>query len=182
MSKLRVAFYKARYGGFDDHVINRFSGNIGYSHCEVVVDSTTMVGAHYSNDGVRIFKYNNVYSSGLWDVIEIDLPRSIAVQRAKQSAINRVGYDAVGVALQFIHMPIYKDKSKVWCSEFCAKVINYTAKEAYKLNTRIMPNELYTTMIDKLNGKRIYRPLLSGDDANYKPVIDRFGRVEVMND
>jgi len=181
MSKLRVAFYRAEKGSFDDKVIDRGTGSLGYSHCEVVVDSTTMIGAHYNAKGVKKFKYNDIYASGLWDVLEFDLLKKEAIKLAENFVKDRVGYDTLGAVLEYMHLgSVYKDTDKVWCSELCAKCINfsisiYDIKDIAKVDNSCMPNELYSYMLN--NGATSIKTLASTSKYD-KPVLDRFGRVE----
>ena len=180
MEKLRIAFYKASNGQFDDKFIDKFSGNLGYSHCEVVLNESTMIGAHYLADGVNTFYYNNIYTSGYWDVLELDLPSDLPIEYA--NTCIGVGYDVLGVVLYFIGLTFGDDKDKVWCSEFCARVINKATNEKkHKLieDVLIMPNDLYAYMKDELGATRVTN-LKSKKRARStkQPEIDRFGRIK----
>ena len=180
MNKLRIAFYKAQNGNWDDKLIDRFSGGLGYSHCEVVVNSTTMIGAHYLAKGVAKFRYNDIYSDPMWDIYEIDMDNAQTISYA-EFMVGRLGYDTTGVVLYFIGLHMGDDKTDVWCSEFCARAINkgFNPKGVDKLidNVLTMPNEFYTDFlalgaikVNKLNARR-------NRTHKNKPTIDRYGRV-----
>ena len=180
MSKLRVAFYRAEYGELDDKYIDRFSGNKGYSHCELVLDAKTMIGSHYLRGGVNIFHYNDIYASKYWDIVEINIDNKYAVEYAKETV--GVGYDTIGVICEFHGLGYCKNLDKVWCSEHTAKCMNRTFDQrgfaiSKIRNTRIMPNELFTYMMKDLGGK-IVRSTASSSNIYYKPEVDRFGRIE----
>ena len=186
MSKMRVAFYRAEYGQLDDKYIDFFSGKRGYSHCELVVDKTTMIGSHYLAGGVAEFHYNNVFASKYWDIVELEVPNKVAVDYAYHTI--GVGYDTIGAVLQFHHIPFYKDLDKVWCSEHTSKCLNEGFKATGHIlatieNTRIMPNDLFAYLVDDLECKLLRTEdkklaSIAHERAMLKPEIDRFGRVK----
>jgi len=171
MKKMHIAFYKAKYGDFSDKLIDWGSGKLGYSHCEFVINPTTMIGAHYTGNGVAKFYYNDVYNSKLWDVYELDLPKT----KAKQFMHDMVGteYDSIGVALHFVGLH-YSDKEKVWCSEVCAMAINRTKE--IEIPTLEMPNDLVAHILE-LGGKKL-RPTKLNASNDIAGVIDIYGRVK----
>jgi len=188
MKKVRVAFYKAKEGGLDDKFINRFSGNLGYSHCELVLNSKRDVSAHMQTGGVAIFYYPNLLASKYWDVYELDLPMSGGVIKAVMKSLG-TKYDFLGVALKFIGITIPNDE-KVWCSEYLLMMINEAIDNYNKKNklhydngaivkitdTRIMPNDAYLLLKRKFNMRLISDS--NSLEATYTSTkVDRWGRV-----
>ncbi len=179
---LRVAFYRAEFGELDDKIIDKGSGGLGYSHCEVVIDAKTMIGAHYLAGGVNTFHYNDIYSSKYWDIYEIDV-NAIRGQLYAKQCIG-VGYDAVGVILDFIKLPFYVNHDKTWCSKFTAVVVNkaYDPKGLDTLidDVSLMPNEFLTFITEVLDAKQINR-LNAKRNRTFKDrpaEVDRFGRIQ----
>ncbi len=173
--KLEIAFYKAKYGGIDDKFINYFSGKEGYSHCEVVMSATHMIGAHYTGNGVNNFYYNNVYNSKYWDIVSIEV--SDDNYKAFCEAMVGTPYDTLGVALSFIGINQIAREHKVWCSEFCALAYNSSDKHILR-DTLVMPNELFVTLM-YLGGTIVKSTAGSELDkrGDNKQEIDRYGRV-----
>jgi hypothetical protein len=172
MKKLHIAFYKASNGKWDDKLIDKFSGNLGYSHCEIVINANTMIGAHYEAGGVKKFRYNDVYNSSLWDVYELDLP----AKKAKQFVHDMLDtpYDTKGVVLHFLGLHYGDREDMVWCSELCSLAVNI-ANEHMFIDTLIMPNDMIPIL--KENGAKLLTKKLASSRET-RPVIDRFGRVE----
>ena len=184
--KMRVAFYKANKGGLDDKFINRFSGNLGYSHCEVVLDNQHGISAHMQTNGVAIFTYPDLLNSEYWDVYELDIPYS---DRAITLAKHFIGtkYDYIGVVLWFIGLKTGDSKYKFWCSEFTAYIIR---QHLFQMNetvqpiedTRLMPNELIKILKDRYNAKLVSdsNSLQATINSN-KSKVDRWGRIVNKN-
>ena len=180
-----IAFYKAKFGGIDDKIIDWGSGKKGYSHCEIVINDTTMIGSHYLAKGVKKFYYNNIYSNPRWDVIR--LPQYFR-KKAISYAENMIGtkYDAIGAVLYWMNLPIYSDTNKVWCSELCAEALNITSNKSF--DTLIMPNDLFNVM-ENLGGYIVKRTTTDIPKMKYsrriisvnKPIIDRYGRIAYAN-
>jgi len=150
MSKLRVAFYKAKYGAMDDKIIDFVTGGKGYSHCEIMLDRTTMIGAHFHIRKVEEFKYADVIDSPRWDVYEFDLPDGKAIAHAKEMIGSK--YDTLGVLMYAAKLDFADSKEGVWCSELVQQCINIAIEEAKstemeKQPTLVMPNE----QVDMLN-------------------------------
>jgi len=174
MRNARIAFYKAKHGQVDDKFIDFFSGRKGYSHCEIVINDTTMIGAHYLAGGVKKFYYNNIYDSEYWDIFEIP-----DVSHAKVSAYAHkqlgLGYDTAGVVLYFIGLTMGDSEDKVWCSELCARALNNNMDKRY-IYPLTMPNDLYLDIIS-LGAQQVGKVVNATSKQSYKPEVDRFGRV-----
>jgi len=173
--KLQIGFYKAKYGGIDDKLINYFSGNNGYSHCEIVLNKNQMIGAHMQTGNVAIYNYPDVYSSKYWDIVELPLYMNNNFTKGLKECVG-TPYDTLGVVLSFIGVTQLSRDDKVWCSEFCTIHHNRMGKKAKKIPTLIMPNELYRRLYDMYNSKgwKIVSNL-DADDTAYS--VDRYGRI-----
>ena len=181
MGKLRVAFYKSEMGGLDDKFIDKFSGNKGYSHCELIINSKTTISAHMQSNGIWISKYPNIYESEYYDVYELNISKR---NKSIQKAISMVGvpYDYIGVALWFIGLKFGDSKNKFWCSEYLAYIVNdhiaLSKRDDFIEDTRVMPNELIEIFKDKYNA-RLLKPSThsSRDKKDKKYELDRWGRI-----
>ena len=178
MKKMRVAFYKANEGGYDDKFIDKFSGNLGYSHCEIVASNTEGISAHMQTGGVSSFIYPDLLNSKYWDVYELDIHYSAnAIKTAKDMIGTK--YDYLGVATSFIGIDLPND-SKVWCSEFVLEIVNVAIREKgiNPLKTRLMPNQAYTLLQKELNAKLISNSTSLQATYNSKAKkTDRWGRL-----
>ena len=178
MKKLRVAFLKADSGQMDDKFIDKFSGNLGYSHCEMVVNPGTMIGAHYNAKGVKKFHYNNVYHSDMWDIVEIDLDGKHAIKYMED--MLDTPYDALGVVLFFIGVRRGDKSDAVWCSEVCSYACNIVFKENnidQILPGTIMPNDLFDLLVNEYGGD-VVNTVDSRKKVKEKLELDRFGRIK----
>ena len=184
MDKMRIAFYRADEGGYDDKFIDRFSGDLGYSHCEIVLSSTSAISAHMQAGGVKKFTYPNLYHSRYWDIYELDIPY---VDEAIEYALSLLNtkYDTLGVALKFIGINIKNDE-KVWCSEFMLDVLNIALQYSYRTDTirdsRIMPNDAFILINERFNPRLISNSYsLESTFGSHPQEVDRWGRVKVLN-
>ena len=138
MAKLRLAFFKAKCGAFDDRVIDFWTGGSGYSHCELVINSKRTAGSHIAADGVAYFYYDNIFANGKWDIYEIESPSNAAVSFMETQIGKK--YDLLGLILTFI-IPIKKQyNDKWWCSEILMAAINKQLIQNHPTN--ISPNKL----------------------------------------
>jgi hypothetical protein len=136
MPKLRLAFFKAKHGCFDDKLIDWWTGGGGYSHCELIIDTRTTIGSHISAGGVSMFYYDNILRNDKWDIYELDSMDDIAIAFIKSKLGQK--YDLLGLILTFI-IPIKKqDRKKWWCSEILMASINRQLGKSYQTN--ISPN------------------------------------------
>ena len=131
---MKVAFYKAE-GNWQDKLIRLWTRG-KYSHCEIV-DGNVWYSSSPRDGGVRA-KYMDDWDENSWDFIEVeaDHDRLIEVYAKYEYA----KYDWLGIILtQFIPLGIENEK-KVFCSEFCAIVLDlYGAKW-------LSPNALYKNL------------------------------------
>jgi len=166
--KTKIAFYKAKNGNWDDKFIDFVTGKKGYSHCEIVINSMTMIGSHYTMNGVREAKYNNVYESGLWDVYEINIPYKDTIKKAR--SMLGLEYDLLGAIISpfFEYDP---HPSKVFCSEFCAECLGLK-------NTIITPNDLFEYVLYDMEAQ--FSTSVGSKNLN-KPIMDRYGRTSIKS-
>jgi len=173
MKKLNIAFFKSTHGNYQDKIIDLGSGADGYSHCEIVIDAQTSIGAHYEQNGVIEYRYNNIYDLDCWDIIELPIKGS----PAKVKAVQMVGtpYDLRGVILYYFKLKFGASNKAVWCSEMCALCINESEKILD--DTLIMPNDLFN-ILKNHGGSKIVKTNSKKKNKNTKnPIIDRFGRI-----
>jgi len=188
MNKQRIAFFKASKDDWFGKAIDLFSGRVGYSHCELVIDSKTMIGSHYLRGGTGVFYYNNIYNSKNWDIYEIDLDS----EKILEEAHKRVGmeYDTLGVVLHFIGLNIGDKEAKEWCSEHTATCIREALVIPEVIDALPMPNEHYLELREKIGLRKVLAPKTTESDLGFKTdlrfktnikEIDRYGRVGYSN-
>lgn len=171
-----IAFFKAKHGQLDDKLIDFFSGRIGYSHCEFVVDPYNTIGSHALTNGVARFKYNNIYNNPAWDIIRVP---EADYKKALEYAEVHIGdsYDFLGVALHYIGIDIYEERDGQWCSEFCDNCIAASVDRSKWQTSLPMPNELFVHMLNKLGSYKVQN-LDAGNKPTYaKLPIDYLGRI-----
>ncbi len=175
MNKIHIAMYKGK-GRIRDKIVDLFTGNLGYTHCELVITPQKTIGSHYLyKNGVQYFYYNNIYNNPRWDIYEVDGDLQVALKYARK----QVGtpYDLAGVILYFIGLTYGDSRKGVWCSEYLAEVINRANKS--KINTMIMPNILIKVLKKSFSAVHIVRYLnpKCKTITNCKE-IDELGRIE----
>ena len=134
--KVRLAFYKGEGKLFDKLV--RFWTRSKYSHVEIAIGHL-WYSASYMDKGVRMKSMPNPNPNS-WDYIEVDMDSDIfeAVYREHKGK----GYDWLGILFsQFIPLNIHQ-KSKCYCSEFCAEALPLS-------RTDISPEGLYRHLKQK---------------------------------
>lgn len=132
--KMKLAFYRAE-GNYFDKLI-RWWTKSKYSHVEIAYGSE-WYSSSYRDNGVRV-KTMNTPNPNSWDYVEVDVDEDIleAVFREHKGK----GYDWLGILFtQWIPLNIHQ-KSKCYCSEFCAEVLQLG-------NTGVSPKELYEILI-----------------------------------
>ena len=134
---MRVAFYKGKGNYFDKAI--RIWTRGSYSHCEIVLGDL-WYSSSPRDGGVRCKDMKN-YNPDHWDFVEtdIDSQRFWDIWTKYQNA----KYDWLGIVLtQAIPLGI-QDSDKVFCSEFCAEVLNIVKPKW------ISPNKLYKILKNK---------------------------------
>lgn len=127
---VRLAFYKAE-GNFFDKLI-RWWTNSKYSHVEIVV-STDWYSSSYRDNGVRV-KSMKAPNPESWDYVDVEI--DLDVLEAVYDEHSGKGYDWLGILFsQWIPLNIHQ-KSKCYCSEFCAEVLQLP-------KTGLSPQELF---------------------------------------
>jgi hypothetical protein len=144
---VKLAFYKAHQGGWDDKLISWWTKG-PYSHVEIVVgpdvDNLTMYSSYASDGGVR--RTLHKYDPTVWEYVDIDLDFNVLFQIYQRT--NGMKYDYLGM-LGFI-LP-FKDRENKWfCSEWVSNVLKCNGdKRFYTLEpSRISPNKLYKIVRD----------------------------------
>ena len=146
--KFYLAFYKAncKKAHWDDKIINWWTGSIGFSHVEIVIDyengKMVMLSSSPRDGGVRMKEHR--YDESIWEYVEVDLTLSHVMNIFKLT--DGAKYDWMGI-LGFV-IP-FKDSTKDWfCSEWCSNVLKTYGNEKLLLlePSKISPNKLYTLM------------------------------------
>ena len=132
--KTKIAFYKGK-GGIFDKIIRWYTKSI-YSHCEIIL-GTLSFSSSCRDNGVRVkyIEYNDIN----WDynTVDIDINKLFLVFNQH----NGKGYDYTGILFSHIIPVGIDNKSKVYCSEFCAEVLG--------IETCVTPQELYDKTKDR---------------------------------
>lgn len=93
-----------------------------YSHVELVID-----GVCYSSSGrdggVRKKVISTLYTSGRWDIYEVQIDKAFALNLFKREA--GLGYDYLGVA-KFVLPFIPSSQSRWYCSELVTAMLGTT--------------------------------------------------------
>jgi len=170
---IEIAFFRADAGEVDDWCIDRCSGGQGFSHCEFVVDSQTMIGSHYKAKGIRVFKYNDIYHNPNWEILQLDGDYN----KALEYAMSQIGkpYDALGAVMYFIGLNCCDSKKGQWCSEFANNVLLHGGSTVALSDSRIMPNHLYSAARSKQVVSVGARPSIPIE--SYAKELDIYGRI-----
>ena len=139
------AFYKVdqSYARWDDRLINWWTGKLGYSHVEIVVDDNNeyiMYTSSPRDGGVRKKKHN--WDEKIWTYIKIDLDFDHLQEIFNLTVGDK--YDWLGI-LGFI-LPT-KDRTHEWfCSEWCSNVLKTYGNKTLSIlePSKISPNKLYS--------------------------------------
>ena len=128
--KAKLAFYKGE-GRLFDKLVRRWTKS-KYSHVEIVVDDN-WYSSSYRDDGVRL-KIMSSPNPDSWDYIDVEIDMDILEAVFREH--NGKGYDWLGIFFsQWIPLNIHQ-KSKCYCSEFCAEALQFG-------KTNVSPSELY---------------------------------------
>lgn len=127
-----LAFYKATNDDLKGRLINRLSGNYGYSHVELVFSDGMSFSSSPRDGGVR-FKAIE-FNPDRWVFFRLRYtPKHEAIIRARARSIEGAEYDWLGI---FCHqlLPVgVQNDSKWWCSEAIQWAL-------YEFPFRISPN------------------------------------------
>ena len=174
-----VTFYKSTFGEWDDKIIDKVTGGLGYSHCEILTSTNKSIGAHYKDGGVIECEYNDILDDPRWDVYVLD----IDPDKVMKYLIGALGdpYDLKGVLITAL-TPFKKDnKGSKWCSELCSKALNEELKDQF--NPLSMPNELARKIIVHPKSTYLSNRKLDGSLVdwlfNTRDELDRYGRVKI---
>jgi hypothetical protein len=172
MATIKVAFFKADKGEWDDKLIDLATGRLGFSHCELVVNRKTTYGAHFIDGKVIKCHYNDIFTDPRWVVIEKEIDKATKnaiIDWAKDEELGKE-YDVMGVVCStLIKRGLCVDPDETWCSKMVA---NCLALE----ETDVTPNELFVTLTD--NGFRKISILESDKETKKEVEIDRLGRIK----
>lgn len=128
--KAQLAFYKAKGTLFDKLV--RWRTKSIYSHVEIAIESD-WYSSSARDGGVRIKEMTSPNPDN-WDYVDIDIDLDILEAVFREHQLK--GYDWLGILFtELIPLNIHQ-KSKTYCSEFCAEVLQLG-------KTNISPQDLY---------------------------------------
>lgn len=131
---MKIAFYKAKYGNYQDKIIalGTFSK---YSHCELVFENGECASSSLRDGGVRV-KYITLGEK--WDVFDVNLNLDESVIRYWFSIHSDNKYDwpgAIGSAFSLD----FTSEDKKFCSYCCASAIGF--------DPITTPGRLYKTLV-----------------------------------
>lgn len=114
---MKIAFYKASFGGFYDFMIILASRS-RYSHCEIVFSDGMCASSSPRDNGIR-FKHIDM-SNGKWDLIDLS-PLNIDEAKVRQWFIDHdhQKYDWIGAIGSAFNLKLLSDDKK-FCSQACA--------------------------------------------------------------
>lgn len=116
--KLRIAFYKAEYGNWQDKTISTVTFS-PYSHCEIVFPNGECASSSSRDGGVRV-KYITLGEH--WDVFELNGEFSEQYIRYWFSINDGDEYDWVGAIASAFSIDLSTENKK-YCSYACAVVL-----------------------------------------------------------
>jgi hypothetical protein len=172
-----VSFFKADRGEWDDKLIDKLTGGLGYSHCEILVSDNKSIGSHYIDGGVIECEYNNLLSDPRWDIWVLDITPAKVMKYLKDSLGEP--YDAKGVIVTALTPFKYDVEGAKWCSELCAKALNEELKDYF--DPLAMPNDLVRAILRHPKSSYVSTRSTEGSVLDFffkdREELDRFGRV-----
>lgn len=139
--RLQIAFYKAKFGHWDDKLIDCYTGRGGYSHCELVINGRCF-SASQREGKVR---WANINLGERWKLVDIS-PHDIDTVKLTEfiNRVNDADYDYWGIVFSQM-IPIGYHKEGQWfCSEVVAEALRLAGhpKLQGKSTNHIHPNGL----------------------------------------
>lgn len=137
--KARVAFYKAKYGNWQDKLIAFWTFS-RYSHCELVIGDTWYTSSH-RDGGVRAKKI--IPNLEHWDFLPVLVDEEFVTDFFART--KGEGYDWINIFFSQI-IPLRLQNSSKWvCSEWVAYAI-------CRKQTSYAPGGLYKRLKKKFKG------------------------------
>jgi uncharacterized protein YycO len=138
---LQLAFYRAKYGNWQDKAISYITWG-PFSHVELVFDGKVWFSSSPRDGGTR---FKRISPAALhWEYITISC--SVKVQKEiYQWCVQEVNksYDWLGICTAFLNLR--SDNNKWFCSEICAQALLNAQLLKYRSN-QLSPNKLYGIM------------------------------------
>lgn len=141
---MKLMLYKADKGTLLDKTIDKFSGNYGYSHVELVFDQIYdnekdgyICFSSSPREGEVRFKYINPHINDHWVIVDLDYSKEDE-QRVYSRCFEFVGakYDYYGILFWYVFFWVKKQHDDRW---WCSEIVSYLLDlEKY----RKTPNEL----------------------------------------
>jgi uncharacterized protein YycO len=140
MKTIRIAFFRAKYGGIVDKLIGCFSRG-EYSHAEVVFADGRSWSSSFQDGGVR-FKDISYSHPERWNDITFVISDNVNAKLLEFCEAN-VGkkYDWLGV-LAFI-IPVKQSHNRLFCSEAIVKAFQHVNLLGGLRASKTSPSELY---------------------------------------
>ena len=141
---IKLAFYKAEKGRWDDKIIDLFTGQLGYSHVAFVEKDNTILESYQSKGVTRT--YTNL-DDDCWDIVEVP---NFDYFKVENKLLSQLGnqYDWVGliinwlIPIQFFFRDDLDPQRKWWCSEYIAWGLGLE-------DNNISPNTLFKIIIEE---------------------------------
>ena len=116
---MSLAFYKAKYGGWMNKLIDLFTGRRGYSHVEIVFSDDLSFSSSPSDGGCRFKKIDYATEAKEWDLIPVPMGLQdediIRMFCQKQEGMQYDWSGALGVPFHY-----FRQQRDRW---FCTEVI-----------------------------------------------------------
>lgn len=133
---LRIAFYKASHGNWQDIAIAL--GTLSkYSHCEIVFDDTLCASSSSRDGGIR---FKRIDLRDHWDIYDIKTVVDVDCIKYWFNLHEGDTYDWPGAIASAVGLDLSSDRKK-YCSQTCATVLG--------LDPVITPGGLHKLLIKK---------------------------------
>jgi hypothetical protein len=135
---MRIAFYLAEYGDWQDKLISFFTFS-KYSHCELVFSDGTFGSASSRDGGVRLKYIEQNDHWDIYDIYDLDMTQEMEqVIRAWFVIHKDEKYDWPGAIMSLFGVNWTSDDKK-FCSYVCAQLLG--------LDPIVTPQKLYENLI-----------------------------------
>lgn len=140
---MQIAFYKGE-GRLFDKLIRWWTGG-KYSHCELVFSDNTWFSADAWENKVRYTSFD--YNVTNWDFVTLTLnsKEELGVRAWCDSKVGKK-YDWLGVVLCQVLKVGIENPDRYWCSEVCARALQWVGKLPQVKATSLSPEGLHKVL------------------------------------
>ena len=142
--KAKLAFYKSKAPGahFEDKIIDWWTGKLGFSHVEIVVEEngqSYMYSSSGRDGGVR--RKPHTFDHKTWEYVDVKINKETFYDFFRFT--EHCKYDFAGI-IGFV-LPFQDRENKWFCSEWCSTVLKISGHKALytKEPSKLSPNKFY---------------------------------------